>query len=156
MKRLWIVVAPAAFVAVVLILLGGDDDTKQPNSNQSATLAQVAGIGKEQNFPLANEDCLDWFPEGDGFVYVLTDSQTAYTVVFPFSKVNDGSALIDQLGEIHHGDVVYLKYPEGNLPIFKVIKIDPKAGGVQLAIVGNISGNCRPTQPGYGPQKPSI
>lgn len=150
-----VVCGAVTIVALLLIVNAGKKGEESRNSTevQSVVLSQIAEIGSDQNFPLIDESCWDWFPEGDGIVWGTTTAQGGEFIEFPFSKVEKGQATIPTLGTITTGDVVFRRYSNGIQPIFKIIEIDPAKGGVLIAITGNFSGGCQPNQPGYGPQQ---
>lgn len=118
------------------------DPPFQPTA-KTLQLADIAKIGDDRNYPVASSTCNDWFPQGDGFVYILSEKgKFIGQVNFPFDKVSLGTAHIAGLGEIHSGQILYLIFTDGYKPVAKVVQIDPKKGGVELAIVGNIEGTC--------------
>lgn len=121
----------------------GSDESPKPTSN--GWLTAFAVIGEDNNFPSVDESCWDWFPEGDGVFWMITNGSSGQALTFPFRSVEKGSALIEELGRIKNGDVVYVKNTNGIQPIFKIIEIDPVKGGVRVAPTGNATGNCKPT-----------
>lgn len=124
------------------------DGSESPKPTSSGWLTAFAVIGEDNNFPLMDESCWDWFPDGDGLYWSAFDNVAGQAIGFPFRRVSKGKAYIEELGEVKTGDVVYVKHVNGIRPLFKIIEIDPSKGGVRLAMVGNIAGNCKPTQVG--------
>jgi hypothetical protein len=129
---------------VSLAVIGCGDREADPDPTELVALSDVALIGEDRNYPTVDQSCWDWFPEGDGLIYALIQDGTHVqsTLEFPLEKVEKGRAIITGLGEIKTGQVLYLRYQEGIRPFAKAIVIDPDLGGVQIAIVGNITGTC--------------
>jgi len=117
-------------------------------SNQEASAPEFTNpkfhIGTtEGEVPLIAEDCWDWYPVGDGVVWVLSSDQGEELVAtFPIEKIEGDRALITDLGWIFVGQFVLAEDDQGALtPIFRVQEIDPEKG-VLVAVTGDIEGSC--------------
>lgn len=137
-----IILILAIMAAALAFSACGDGTTDKPTTPAGA-LTGFATIGQDNNLPLIDESCWDWYPEGDGVFWAISGPTGGAALSFPFKKVVSGKAEIEELGQIKSGDVVFVRGRDGAFyPIFKIVEINPTKGGVRVAPTGNNTGKC--------------